>query len=158
MAYYKSNKKEREIIMKKKLLALILIGVMAMSFTACGGGSKNNESSNESSTSSSPTDLTGVWDSEDNEGSYQEATISDGYIEINWVDADGTSLYLAGTYTAPEKAVKEYTWVSENDKEKTESALLASSDDTKEFTYKNGVISYEASAMGTTTTIKLKRK
>lgn len=144
--------------MKKKLLALILIGTMAMSFTACGGGSKSNESSNESSTSSSPTDLTGVWDSEDNEGSYQEATISDGYIEINWVDADGTSLYWAGTYTAPEKAVKEYTWVSENDKEKTESALLASSDDTKEFTYKNGVISYEASAMGTTTTIELKRK
>lgn len=140
--------------MKKKLLALILIGIMAMSFTACGGESK----SNESSTSSSPTDLTGIWDSEDNEGSYQEATISDGYIEINWVSADSTSLYWAGTYTAPEKAVKEYTWVSENDKEKTESALLASSDDTKEFTYKNGVISYEASAMGTTKTIELKRK
>jgi len=37
-------------------------------------------------------------------------------------------------------------------------ALLASSDDTKEFTYKDGVISYEASAMGTTKKVELTKK
>ena len=36
--------------------------------------------------------------------------------------------------------------------------MLASSDDTKEFTYKDGVISYEASAMGSTKTVKLEKK
>jgi len=45
-----------------------------------------------------------------------------------------------------------------NDHSKTEGALLASSDDTKTITYQNGVLSYEASAMGTTTTIKLKKQ
>ena len=43
-------------------------------------------------------------------------------------------------------------------KEKTGMALLASSDDTKEFTYKDGVISYEASAMGTTKKVELTQK
>lgn len=37
-------------------------------------------------------------------------------------------------------------------------ALLASGDDTKDFTFKDGVISYEASAMGTTTTVKLEKQ
>ena len=31
-------------------------------------------------------------------------------------------------------------------------------DETKEFTYKDGVISYEASAMGSTKTVKLEKK
>lgn len=31
-------------------------------------------------------------------------------------------------------------------------------DDTKDFKYDNGVLSYEASALGSTTTIKLERK
>lgn len=79
----------------------------------------------------------------------------DGYIEINWMSKDSKSLYWAGTYIAPESAVTEYSWTSENDKDKTSSALLASGDDTKDFTYKDGVISYEVSAMGTTKTMKL---
>ena len=71
---------------------------------------------------------------------------------------DTKSLYWAGSYIAPESAVTEYSWTSENDTEKTGSALLASGDDTKEFTYKDGVISYEASAMGTTKTMKLTKQ
>lgn len=40
----------------------------------------------------------------------------------------------------------------------TKSALLASSDAVKEFTYDGDSISYKVSAMGTTTTAKLKKK
>ena len=36
--------------------------------------------------------------------------------------------------------------------------MLASSDATKAFKYENGVLSYEASAMGTTTTVKMERE
>lgn len=36
--------------------------------------------------------------------------------------------------------------------------MLALSDDTKAMTYKKGVLSYQASALGTTTTIKLEKK
>ena len=106
-----------------------------------------------------PTDLTGTWQSEENDGSYQEAVISDDRIEINWVSdgGDTKSIYWIGTYEAPTEAADEYSWTSERNKEETDTALLASTDDTKEFTYKDGVISYEASALGTTTTVELSK-
>ena len=153
--------------MKKKLMSLGLTMAMAISLAACGGSGDSNNSSDaapaektsapEATTAAQPTDLTGTWQSEDNDGSYQEAIITDDTIEINWV-SDGTeSIYWIGTYTAPTEAVDEYSWTSERDKEKTDSALLASTDDTKDFTYKNDTISYEASALGTTTTMELKK-
>lgn len=150
--------------MKKKIVAMLLVGAMALSITACGGDaepSKNNETKTESTTEKKePLDLTGTWKSEEVEGSYQEATISDSVIEINWVSDGGNtkSLYWAGTYVAPAESTDEYSWISENDKEKTGTALLASSDDTKDFTYKDGVISYEASAMGTTKKVELTKE
>lgn len=150
--------------MKKKIVAMLLVGAMTLSITACSRGaepSKNNETKTESTTEKKePLDLTGTWKSEEVEGSYQEATISDSVIEINWVSDGGNakSLYWAGTYVAPTESTDKYSWISENDKEKTGTALLASSDDTKDFTYKDGVISYEASAMGTTKKVELTKE
>lgn len=48
-------------------------------------------------------------------------------------------------------------WNSQNNTEKTSSALLASDDETKTFIYKDGELSYSASALGTTITVKMKR-
>ena len=81
-------------------------------------------------------------------------------VEINWISDGGKtkSIYWVGTYTAPTEFVEEYSWTSERDKEKTDSALLASTDDTKDFLYSNEKISYEASAMGTTTTVELTKE
>ena len=129
--------------MKKTIFALALAVSM---LTACGGKAE------------ATSDLSGTWTSEKSGDSYQEAVITDNYIEINWMSKDTKSLYWAGSYIAPESAVTEYSWTSENDTEKTGSALLASGDDTKEFTYKDGIISYEASAMGTTKTMKLTKQ
>ena len=70
---------------------------------------------------------------------------------------DTKALYWAGTFVAPETADEPYTWDSENDKEKTDMALLASGDDTKTFTYENGQLSYDASMMGVTQTVKLEK-
>ena len=39
-----------------------------------------------------------------------------------------------------------------------QNAIMDFSNETKEFTYKDGVISYEASAMGTTKTVKLEKQ
>ena len=148
--------------MKKKIIAAIMISVLALALPACGGksGETNNTNlgaSEEEKESEEPTDLTGTWKSEDNDGSYQEAVISEGRIEINWVSdgGDTKSIYWIGTYEAPTEAVDEYSWTSERNKEETDTALLASTDDTKDFTYKDGVISYEASALGTTKTVEL---
>ena len=71
---------------------------------------------------------------------------------------DTKSLYWAGSFDTPTTAGKTYSWTSKNDKTQTENAMLASGDDTKVFKYDNGVLSYEASALGSTTTIKLERK
>ena len=86
--------------------------------------------------------------------------ISNDRIEINWVSDNGDtkSIYWIGTYEAPTEAVDEYVWISDKNKEETGNALLASTDDTKEFTYKSGVLSYEASALGTTTTVKMEKE
>ena len=109
-----------------------------------------------------PLDLTGEWKQTNSksEDSYQAATISGDVIEINWVnEADsGTAIYWVGTYDAPTEDVTEYTWESANDTSKTENALLASSDPTKTFTFKDGVLSYELTAMGVTMTVEMSKQ
>jgi hypothetical protein len=52
----------------------------------------------------------------------------------------------------------EYSWVSNNDHEQTETSILASTDETKEFTYNNGVISFSASMQGVSKTFELKKQ
>ena len=150
--------------MKKKVLTLMLVLAVGTMLSACGESKESNNKGEENTETvekeKEPTDLTGTWKSEDNDGSYQEAVISADYIEINWVSDGGNtkSLYWAGSYAAPTEYVEEYSWTSTNDQEKTSSALLASSDETKEFSYEEGKISYEASALGTTTTMYLEKE
>lgn len=127
----------------------MLAVMMTVTFIGC---SKNSD----------PVDLTGEWvqSNSNSKDSWQAATISENEIEINWItdNGDTKSLYWNGTYTAPTEAGDSYSWTSENDTSKTNSALLASTDKTKKFNYENGVISYEVSALGTTTIVKLECK
>ncbi len=133
--------------MSKKLITLSLTVLAVLFLTACGSAKE-------------VPDLSGTWKSPDNNGSYQEAVITENTIEINWVTDEGNtkSVYWIGTYTAPTEATNTYEWTSERDKEKTDSALLASTDDNKVFSYANGKISYTVSALGTTTTLELTRE
>lgn len=136
----------------KRIIGLALSLAMIFALVACGGG--------EEAKPEEPLDLTGTWIQEDAEDSYQKAVIKDGTIEINWVSEEDETeaLYWIGTYVAPTEATEEYTWTSEGDTETMASALLASQDETKEFTYTDGKLTYKASAMGVTTTIKLARE
>jgi len=138
------------IFMKKAVL--VLVALILSAFSACGNAG--------------PLDLTGDWKQSNPvlnlpvlNSNYQIATIGPDSIEIYWYndDTEIKALYWAGSYTPPTKAVKEYTWDSVNDKEKTGESLLATGDETKTFTYKDGVISYDVSALGLTQTVKLKR-
>ena len=94
------------------------------------------------------------------EDAWQAATIAGDAIEVYWVSDNGDTkaLYWAGSFDAPTTADEPYTWESENDKDQTDMAILASGDDTKTFTYQGGVISYEVSAMGVTQTVKLEKQ
>ena len=70
---------------------------------------------------------------------------------------DTTSLYWSGSFTPPTTAGN-YSWTSQGDEDKMSQSLLASQNDTKDFKYENGGITYKASAMGTTTTVHLKKQ
>lgn len=141
----------------KKIVAIAAAFALALCMMGCSGQAASSASG--ASESAKPLDLTGEWRQSNaaSETSWQEAEIADGAITVWWVTPDSKSLYWAGTYDAPTGAADSYSWESENDKEQTSKALLASSADTKAFSYANGVLSYEASAMGTTKTVELER-
>ncbi|RHQ87387.1 hypothetical protein DWX89_02870 [Coprobacillus sp. AF21-8LB] len=152
----------------KKLLSLALIGALALSLTACGGSSSKDNSSTKKETTSSvkkeekkePLDLTETWQCDPVDGTYLKATISNNVIEIDWVfvDENKSAIYWVGSYDAPTTDVNQYKWTSNNNHEQTENSILASTDDTKEFSYNNGIISFAASMQGVSKTFELKKQ
>ncbi len=166
--------------MKKKLFAVIMSALLVASLGACSAAETSSstpensapavnavdseeasESSSEVEPTPEPINLDGTWVQINNasEDSYQEAVISGDTITINWVTAstDTKSLYWAGSVEIPENAGDSFSWDSQNDTERTQAAIMASGDDTKTFTYENGQISYDVSAMGMTQTVRLKK-
>lgn len=138
----------------KKILCIALCALTVFALAACGAKTTDDPAKTEPK---QPPVLTGTWKQTNSESddSYQEATITDSTIEVYWVSADTKALYWAGTFVAPTKADEPYTWDSANDTEKTSSALLASGDATKTFTYKDGTLSYEVTALGVTKTVTM---
>jgi predicted small secreted protein len=156
--------------MKNRILTIALVLLICLSVAACSNTSGGTVGTEQSSTSQSVgetaeppevLDLTGGWKqtNSNSDTSYQIAMIAENTIEVYWQNEEDNSmgLYWAGTYVAPTSETNEYSWDSANDKSKTDSALLASGDDTKTFTYKDGVISYSVTAVGVTTTVELSR-
>ncbi len=127
----------------KKVLAAMLACFLILG--GCGASASKTDS------------LVGNWEEKDKGDTYHAGYITGDTIEIFWVSDGGESLslYWAGSYVKPGEMVSEYSWESANDTEKTAFALLASGDDTKTFTYKDGELTYTASALGTTKTIHL---
>ena len=156
--------------MKKLAIITLCMALFITVFTGCNSSSTNTHNGDSAQANSveskSPKkqapDLTGNWKQTNSksDSSYQAATISGDTIEIYWISDNGDtkSLYWAGSFVAPTTTDEPYKWDSKNDHSKTEGAMLASSDDTKTMTYQNGVLSYEASALGTTTTVKLEKQ
>lgn len=147
--------------MKKLSIISLCVALLITIFTGCSS-TPTSAGNGGNTTKKQIPNLTGEWKQENNKSddSYQAATISGETIAIYWVSDNGDtkSLYWVGSFVAPTTADEPYSWTSKNDHSKTESALLASRDDTKTMTYQNGVLSYKASAMGTTTTVKLKKQ
>lgn len=145
----------------KRLIVFILASIICISLAACGSGDTSTQG-NSSTPEVTPPDLAGEWKqvNSNSEDAWQSATIDENTITVYWVSDNGDtkSLYWAGTFVAPETTDEPYSWDSENDTEQTSTALLASGDATKTFTYEDGQISYEVSALGTTTTVKLEKQ
>ncbi|MCR6711195.1 MAG: hypothetical protein NVV57_00245 [Demequina sp.] len=163
--------------MKKLIAPLAIIATLALA--GCSSSDDPTQASGESAqpTATAPAqqeqtspaeteqaapDLTGTWKqtNSNSETDYQQATITDDTISIDWVSDDGdtTSIYWVGTFVAPTDAADSFVVTSERDKEATDTALLASTDDTKDFTFEDGVLSYKLSALGTTMTVKMEKQ
>ncbi|EJD64698.1 hypothetical protein HMPREF9156_01193 [Scardovia wiggsiae F0424] len=147
----------------KKLITVAVAFILACAgLSACGntGGTSNGASTqSQKAETPKPADLTGKW-KETNPASAQqhmEATIEGNTITINWVTSDSTSLYWKGTYEPPTNA-GDYSWTSKGDTETMKTALLASRDSTKKFTYTKGQLTYKQTALGVTTTIKMSKQ
>lgn len=146
-----------------KLIAPIALAA-ALALTGCGGtaATPTGAADSKPTEKAAPApDLTGAWKQSNpaSEKSYQQATITADAITVEWVSDGGntTSIYWVGTFKAPSDSTGPYTWTSQRDDAATKTALMASSDPTKEFTYEGDGISYKVSALGTTTTVKLKK-
>ncbi|MEC4272699.1 hypothetical protein VJ923_05965 [Adlercreutzia sp. R25] len=165
----------------KKIAAIAAAGALALALAGCSGteaqdaqeqpqaapaeqsAAPQQEAPAKEEPKAEALNLDGTWKSIDNESddAWQEAVIEGDAITINWVSdgGDTKSLYWAGTVDPTDgKTVEDvFAWDSANDTDQTSKALLASGDETKAFTYEDGQISYEASAMGTTKTVRLER-
>ncbi len=147
--------------MTKKLLAVAFISLIAL--TGCTAPATESPAGKTEApaeeTQPITVNLDGEWEqsNKNDENNYQVATIQDGVITVNWVAPDAKSLYWVGT--APVTADSDtFIWTSEGDIESMSTALLASQDSTKEFSYDNGVIRYEVTAMGMTIAVHLEKK
>jgi hypothetical protein len=147
--------------------ALALTGCSGSDSADSSGADSNAASSSAPSAEASPEaaaapDLAGTW-KQTNSGSddaYQTAVITGETITVNWVSdgGDTESIYWVGTFAPPTDDASPYTWTSIRDAAATDSAMLASTDDAKDFTFEDGEVSYKASAMGTTTTVRLEKE
>ena len=92
-------------------------------------------------------------------GTYQVATVRGDAIEVFWIGDGGNSrsLYWAGNAATPADADDELSWESANSRAKTNGEMLASAADSKTFTFASGELSYEVTAFGETTTVRLGR-
>ena len=156
--------------MKKFIAPLALAAVLAL--TGCSAGQENpaidttDSAVAKSAPTQSPTpeavpDLIGNWKQNNANGSdgWTSATITANTIIVNFVtdNGDTTSLFWVGTFTPPKDGKSPYTWTSTRDKAATDSALLASTDDTKEFVLDEGEISFPVSISGTTATVRMSK-
>lgn len=118
-------------------------------------------------------DLQGEWQQvdSDEEDAYMYATIEADSIVVDWTfeddpdlavfddDGDGivTAVYWEGSYEAPTEAIQSHSWVSEANTDALETALFASTDDSKEFAYDDGVLSFDVTIQDETATVEMEQ-
>lgn len=152
--------------MRTRSTATIAIAaILALGLAGCASDSMNpgTTASPAAATSQEAAqfDLTGEWEQAgaagESNASIQSATIVDDTITVYWINDGEKALYWAGTAELPEGAEGSFTFDSENDTSKTDTALLASSDETKTFTLEEETLSYEVGALGETWTAQLQQ-
>ena len=146
--------------------SVFVSGALAMTLAGCASGGSGSSDEGQQSVQAeqkAKLSLDGKWkqtNSNNPNDSWMEATIDGSTISVNWVTSGGSakSVYWIGSYDAPETTEDAYSFTSKRNASATDGALLASTDDAKEFSYSGGVLSYDVTMMGTTTTVTLERE
>lgn len=148
----------------KKFLAFGSLAI-ALLIGGCSGPDSSSSDQISAGQESTVSDLTGVWSDKtvetvDSEDTWMEAVITEGTISIDWVSDGGDTrwIYWVGTFDSKIEGALPQKVFSERNAEETDRALLASSDDTKEFTFEDGQLSYSQSALGQTRKIVLEKQ
>lgn len=126
--------------MKKLVLALLALAA-ACALSACGGRN------------SGVPDLTGEWTQSGGDTFYQIAEITGDTVNVWWYlpEEDTRNLYWSGSFVPPTDRGNSYKWTSENrytveELEASHQYDYVAREETKEFTYKDGVLSYYVTA------------
>lgn len=130
------------------MVLLIVIGAIALLTPPKSAGSPPTGSVVVAEEST--VDLVGTWKTEG-----MTATVTDSTIEILWSTEDISGLYWKGTFTA---TVKDGARIfSAGDVDVMSDALFASQDADKEFTFKDGKISFKRTMMNVVQTVHMTR-
>jgi hypothetical protein len=137
--------------MRKTLAILAAIGSISV-LTACGGS--------HGTSITTPSSLLGQWYQTQNgiNGTYMTATVTSGHIQVNMKTRGSVSqIYWLGTFDTDKGTSKSFKTVSLGDPDAMAMSIFGSADKTKKFEYKNGLLSYKFSMLGSTTTVKLSK-
>ncbi len=153
----------------KKMAAAAACFALALALTGCGGGETaqpeaqgdapaQEQQAQEPEPAPAPNlSLDGVWtfDGADGTKNAISAIIEGDTIKVTFNLEGGPMVYWAGTYDAPASPDDAHQWTSVNDKSITGASFMGSGADTKDFSYKNGVLSFEVTIQGDTAQVDM---
>ena len=155
---------------RKTITTIAAIAALTFGLSACENGQQAQEPANGTGTSQEqkseqpkpqPADLTGTWkmtNGADGQSAFT-ATVTDDTIEIQYDTNDMKALYWKGSYQAPTEA-GDWKWTSTGDKEAMSASLLASQNDSKDFTYTDSdkTLAFDYTIQGITKTVKMAKQ
>lgn len=152
----------------KKVAAAAACLALSLALAGCGGGdapAQDQPAGNDAPAQEQPKEpepkpnlnLDGVWtfDGADGTKNAMSMIIDGDTMKVTFNLDGGPMVYWAGTYTAPTSPDDAHKWTSTNDKSITGSSFMGSSSDTKDFEYKDGVISFEVTIQGDTAKVEM---
>jgi hypothetical protein len=133
----------------RKVLALLAFIVSIFTLASCG-------SSHGASVSTKPVSLKGEWHQvNSNPSGWMTASISGDSIQVNLRGRDSSSIFWLGTFDTQKRSANKYKIVSLGDQDAMKYKIAASNESQKTFTYDHGILSFEFSALGSSTTIHM---
>ena len=145
------------------LLLLIRCSAPAAETTAGSSASRSEETlaATVEEVVVQPLVLTGEWKQTNlnSADSYQAASMTGEQVTVDWVNAaDSTkAVCWIGSHVEPTEDTECYSWDFQGDVAQMETAPMASGDTAKAFTFEDGVLAYELTAMGDTMTVEMSR-